>query len=254
MYVVEYGPPDGEPIVFLHGSMVAGWMWVEQAEGLSEYRCLVPDLPGMGQSGDETWRNFASTADEVADLIKARCTGESAHVVGLSLGGIIGVNLAARDPDTVRSLLVSGVPAGTIPAAWRVVNKMMLFLYQRSWGARLIGKSFGLPDKESMAAFVETARLTDGAALANIVREVSIAPLPENLGAVEARTLAVVGSEDTKPAHRGVVSLRDQIPNARAYIVPGVGHQWNAEEPELFTEMVRLWISDQKTETSFLPM
>ena len=55
MYVAESGPADGTPIVFLHGAMVAGWMWTEQVQGLAEYRCLVPDLPGMGRSGDDTW-------------------------------------------------------------------------------------------------------------------------------------------------------------------------------------------------------
>ena len=47
MYVDEHGPDDGVPIVFLHGSVVAGWMWMGQVQDLSEFRCLLPDLPGI---------------------------------------------------------------------------------------------------------------------------------------------------------------------------------------------------------------
>ena len=254
MHFVEFGPSEGVPVVFLHGSMVAGWMWVGQAEGLPDYRCLLPDLPGIGHSSDEEWEDFATTADHVANLIRDRCTGGSAHVIGLSLGGIIGLHLAVRHPETLRSLVVSGVPSGSIPVVLQVLNRVMLFLYRRPWGARLIGRSFGIPDDESMVAFLETARLTSSTALERIAEEVSTAPLPENLSAVDTPTLAVVGSRDTKPALQAVALLQDLIQSASGYVVPEVGHQWNAEEPELFTDMVRSWISDQKVDSRLMPV
>lgn len=116
MEIDGYGPVDGTPVVFLHGSMVAGWMWLGQVERLPEYRCLLPDFPGIGRSANETWVSFADTADRVAAVVSERRGGGSAHVVGLSLGGIIGLNLAAQHPESVRSLLVSGVPIESLPA------------------------------------------------------------------------------------------------------------------------------------------
>jgi pimeloyl-ACP methyl ester carboxylesterase len=62
MYLEEHGPVDGAPIVFLHGSMVAGWMWLGQVDGLPDHRCLLPDLPGIGRSADEPWVSFADAA------------------------------------------------------------------------------------------------------------------------------------------------------------------------------------------------
>ena len=56
--------------------------------------------------------------------------------------------------------------------------------------------------------------------------------------------LAVVGEKDTAPARRAIPELMAAVPGSRGALVPGVGHQWNAEAPELFTEMVRQWVDD----------
>ena len=56
MHVEEQGSAEAAPIVFLHGSMVAGWMWTDQVKSLSsDFRTIVPDLPGLGQSGSVAW-------------------------------------------------------------------------------------------------------------------------------------------------------------------------------------------------------
>jgi pimeloyl-ACP methyl ester carboxylesterase len=244
MYVAESGPADGTPIVFLHGAMVAGWMWTEQVQGLAEYRCLVPDLPGMGRSGDDTWVDFADAADRVAELIRERCSDGSSHLVGLSLGGVVGLNLAARHPEVLRSLLVSGVPSGTIPGPLRAMSRVLAWLYGRPSGARFVARAFGMPDEESQQAFVDTARSTDPAALRLVMDEVARAPLPAGLEDVAVPTLAVVGTKDTKPALRAAPTLQATMKDTRAYLVPDVGHPWNAEQPQLFTDMVRAWVDD----------
>lgn len=83
MYVEEHGPADGVPVVFLHGSMVAGWIWLNQVERLPSYRCLLSDLPGIGRSSGDEWVSFSDTADRIVGLIRIRCANGSAHVVGL---------------------------------------------------------------------------------------------------------------------------------------------------------------------------
>ena len=129
MYVDEYGPISGVPIIFLHGSMVAGWMWMGQVEDLPAYRCLIPDFPGFHRSAGEGWISFSDTADRVAKMIKHRCIDGKAHLVGLSLGGIIALNVAVRHPDTVYSMLVSGVPYGVLSPWIKTLSKAMLWLY-----------------------------------------------------------------------------------------------------------------------------
>jgi pimeloyl-ACP methyl ester carboxylesterase len=242
MYVQERGPEDGIAIVFLHGSMVAGWMWTEQVAALSDdHRTIVPDLPGIGASASDTWTDFAGAAESVAKEIVVRVPG-GAHVVGLSLGGIVALNLAVSHPELCRSLLVSGVPVGSLSSPLRVLNRTMANLYGTAFGSRVIGRLFGMPDEESMEAFVATALATDRSAIRAIVAEVSSQPLPDGLQAVSLPVLAVAGEKDTNPAQQAVPSLVSTIPGARGARVPGVGHQWNAESPVLFSEMVRLWV------------
>lgn len=244
MYVEEQGPQGGEPILFLHGSMVAGWMWTDQVAALSAtHRTIVPDLPGLGRSGSETWSSFAGAAETVGLDLASR-SPDGAHVVGLSLGGIVALNLAISRPELCRSLLVSGVPAAAMSGSLRLVNRAMAAIYGTSLGARVIGRGFGIPDDESMEAFVATAKATDPSAIRAIVAEVSSKPLPDRLETIPVPTLAVVGEKDTELARDAVPLLVATIPEARGAQVPGVGHQWNAEAPELFTEMVRTWVDD----------
>lgn len=254
MYVDEHGPDDGVPIVFLHGSMVAGWMWMGQVQDLPEFRCLLPDLPGIGHSADERWVSMADTADRVAEVVRGRCEGGSAHVVGLSLGGVVGLHTAVRHPDAVRSLLVSGVPYGTIPWPLRALSSAMISLYRRPWGARQIARMFGIPDDESLGAFMETARRTDPAALRSATEEVNRAPLPTGLETVATRTLAVVGARDTAPARRAVPYLASVIPGASGRVAPDVCHQWNAENQELFSSMARAWVGSGRVDDRLVPV
>lgn len=253
LHVGEHGSSDGEPIVFLHGAMVAGWMWSAQAEGLPQFHSLLVDLPGMGHSAGLAWTSLADTADHVAAVISDRCVGQAAHVVGLSLGGLVGLHVAARHPDSVASLLVSGVPAEPVPASLRFLNRAMVALYSRPWGARIVGSVFGIPRDESMTAFVDTARLTDRDALRCVTGELASSPLPERLHATSTPTLAVVGAKDTALARRGVVALTEMMPDARGFLVPGVGHQWNAEDPQLFTDMIRTWITECQADPRLQP-
>lgn len=57
--------------------------------------------------------------------------------------------------------------------------------------------------------------------------------------------MAVVGERDSLPAKRAVPYLVTTIPGAVGYVACRVGHQWNAEDRNLFSEMVRMWVDSQ---------
>jgi len=58
-------------------------------------------------------------------------------------------------------------------------------------------------------------------------------------------TLAVVGSKDSAPARAFGHELPGMAPTATARVVDGVGHQWNVEEPHLFSDLVGAWLIEQ---------
>jgi pimeloyl-ACP methyl ester carboxylesterase len=62
--------------------------------------------------------------------------------------------------------------------------------------------------------------------------------------ATQSPTLVVVGQRETVLAKRAARTLSRSIPGARGAMIPDCGHVWNLEEPDLFAETVRAWVTD----------
>jgi pimeloyl-ACP methyl ester carboxylesterase len=107
------GPADAPAIVFVHGTRLSRSMWHGQVRGLQdEFRVLALDLPGHGVLAHEPF-TVRGAADRVGRVIEDAAGGH-AVVVGLSLGGYVGMDLAARRPELVRGLVLSGATAEPI--------------------------------------------------------------------------------------------------------------------------------------------
>lgn len=95
----EAGNPQKPTVVLLHGGAMLHCMWLPQLAPLSErYHVLAPDL----LYDDLKQPTIAQLADDIGELIRQR-SAAAAHVVGLSLGGIVATQLAISAPDNVRS-------------------------------------------------------------------------------------------------------------------------------------------------------
>lgn len=125
-YDVE-GPVDGLPIVFVHGTRLSRSMWRPQMDELrGTYRVIALDLPGHGALADRPFTVAAAT-DQVARVIEAAAGGR-AVVVGLSLGGYVAMDLAARRPELVLGLVLSGAtaePVGRLATPFRALAWVM---------------------------------------------------------------------------------------------------------------------------------
>ena len=96
----------GEPIVLLHCTGGSGRQWAEPAEDLhADFQVIAPDLCGYGATthwpGYGTF-NLAVEADLVGALLDK--LERPAHIVGHSFGGAVGLQLAMRYPEQLRSL------------------------------------------------------------------------------------------------------------------------------------------------------
>lgn len=106
------GPEDGPGIVLVHGSVFTRTMWAPQRRALSEeYRVVAPDMPGHGTRGAEQFR-FDPAVDLVGEAVER--AGGNAVVVGLSLGGYVVTEYAARHPERVDGLVISGASANPV--------------------------------------------------------------------------------------------------------------------------------------------
>ncbi len=245
MKVHETGEPAGEPLVFLHGGNVAGWMWGMQLPAFEDFRQLVPDLPGFGESNDEPWVSIADTADRVAAMLAERDTG-AAHVVGLSLGSSVAIELAARHPELVRSLfLASAQVAPPRRRSMLLARAMLRFWEQRGFWAST-ARSYGLRGEDA-DLFVETGLGIRRETAIAIYDEVCRGVPAETLARVTAPVIAVAGDRDSPAIHRDSLDrLRAEVPHSLVAVAPGMHHQWNIEDVELFNAALRSWLTSRE--------
>jgi pimeloyl-ACP methyl ester carboxylesterase len=105
LHVTVWG--RGEPAVFVHGSMSWGEStWAEQRPLADQYRLLLVDRRGFGDSPGPDAGDWEADAKDIAALLSER-----AHLVGQSYGAVSSLLAAARVPNAVRSLTVIEPPA-----------------------------------------------------------------------------------------------------------------------------------------------
>ena len=117
LFVRESGPVGAPAIVFLHGGTMSGWSWEPVVQPMQGYRCLVPDLTGFGKSSQQGPFEMDRAADAVAEVIRSQVGSGRAHVVGLSLGAQVGVQLMATEPKLVDRAVLCGTVINTMPGA-----------------------------------------------------------------------------------------------------------------------------------------
>jgi lipase len=116
LHLHAWGPPDGPPVLVVHGVTNTGARYRRLAEEqLPGYRVVAPDLRGHGGSTwDPPWSLDRHVEDlaETADAASVR----GAAVVGHSFGGLLGMALAAPRPDLVDRLALIDPAVALEPA------------------------------------------------------------------------------------------------------------------------------------------
>jgi pimeloyl-ACP methyl ester carboxylesterase len=94
---------DGQPVVFVHGSIVgAQRTWSHQLQLARRWQLVLVNRPGFAGSAPLARGDFEAEAPLIAELL-----GDGAHLVGHSYGAVIALYAAALRPDAVRSLTIS---------------------------------------------------------------------------------------------------------------------------------------------------
>lgn len=229
---------DDLPVVLVHGGNVAGWMWEPQLETLQHRTVVTPDLPGYGRRTAEPWPGLGGAADDIVSRVEQLTGSRRFHVVGLSLGGAVGLHLAARHPEAAASVLVSSAPLLPVRGFTRFVAGLQLALWDSAWfwkamaaGLRLPPDSRGRYVTHGLSVHRDTARAT--------LDDVTSGGVPPYLDTYPGRLLLVAGEHDSRNVRE---SLRT-VPYAETRLVPGMHHVWNVEDPALFNITVATWLA-----------
>lgn len=97
-----------QALVFLHGAGSNHTIWNPYLQSFSKESVLLVDLPGHGHSQRTQFRTIPDAARELISILKKEDI-ENAHVIGQSLGGLVGLEAAAKAPHQISRIAVSGL-------------------------------------------------------------------------------------------------------------------------------------------------
>jgi aminoacrylate hydrolase len=237
---------QGTPIVLSAGMGGSGSFWTPQIAALAEHhKVILYDQVGTGRSGAET-RSIAGMADDIATVMD-RAGVDTAHIVGHAIGGIVGLEMAMRHPQRLRSLVVVNGWGRADPFLQRCfeirkqilnqsgarayVRAQPLFLYPPQWISRNIAH---LEEEEEriLAHFppVVTMNQRIDMFLAFDGRE--------RLAAIGVPTLLASAKDDNLVPAYLTRQLADAIPGARVREVEWGAHAFTVVTPDVFNAML----------------
>ncbi|GAA3188180.1 hypothetical protein GCM10010486_65870 [Nonomuraea roseoviolacea subsp. carminata] len=262
-----YGYDDtgsGPVVVFLHGLFADRSMFAAQIRALSDtHRCIGVDLPGHGAS---TWPAGGWTLDDIAAdialLIQESHWGPVV-VVGQSQGGMIAMRLAARRPDLVRSLVLTGTSARPEPAErhdlWRRRRSVLDTgtAEQRHAVMREVQEAATDPRWRTANPATAAAELNvmvghDPAAMA-LALDAAVLHRPDIrhlLPGIQAPTLVVAGANDRAMPVELSNEIAELIPAARLRLVPDAAHHLPLEASDQVTGLITRFLADHPSPRS----
>jgi pimeloyl-ACP methyl ester carboxylesterase len=237
-----------------------------------DYRCIRYDHRGQGDSGlgaAQPSLDLLGTEGLYDDAVALldQLGVERCHWVGASIGGFVGVRLAARHPDLVRSLVLIGFSTRRLSRAdLRQINMMigmvrasrllgpvgtaMLRRVTEQVMRNMLGRAFmsdpaRADDRELWRQRFMTLLVPEAAPMFRAVFGHPGTP-PELLARIQAPTLIIAGEDELAQfdeAHNDLLQVQRVIPDARLVTIPGAGHMVLVEQPDAgtaaLTEFIR---------------
>jgi 3-oxoadipate enol-lactonase len=238
---VVSGRPDGPTVVFSNSLGSTHRMWDAQLPAFEErFRVVRYDTRGHGQSPvPEGPYTIDDLADDVVALLDTLGI-ERTHLVGLSLGGMTAMRVAARHPERVDRLAVLCTGAQLPPASgWTdraaTVRADGTAAVAESVVARWFTPDFLAAHPQQKALHEQMVTATPAEGYAACCEAIAALDLRADLAQITAPTLAIAGADDpaTPPAKLAeiVAGLRD----SRLLEVAPAAHLANVEQADTVT-------------------
>ncbi|WLP88901.1 alpha/beta fold hydrolase [Gordonia sp. NB41Y] len=262
----EAGSPDAPPLLLLHGSGpgVNGWRNYRGNLGFfaETHHCYIVEFPGFGVS--DAWEGMpVLTAGKSVIAFMDALGIDSAPMIGNSMGGVVGVNLAIKKPDRVEKLVTIG---GVGPN---------VFSPSPSEGLRLLQEFADDPDRDKLVRWLrgmvydpalvteeliqerweaamhpdalQTGRMMYGSASfamqQKFMADSDIPPYWSMMHKISCPTLLTWGRDDrVSPPDMAMVPMR-LIPQAELHIFPNCGHWVMIEAKEAFESAVAAFLA-----------
>jgi pimeloyl-ACP methyl ester carboxylesterase len=266
---IELGPEqagEAQPLVFVHGLSGSWQNWLEQLPAFAaERRVITFDLPGFGYSPMPAQKLSISGYARLLDQLLAQLGVDAAAVVGNSMGGFIGAELAIAYPQRVERLVLvsaAGLSTHEHPGSTRVLPAMRraerVLMASGAWAAsksdavarraRLRDAALGVvirrPGRLPAALAAEQIRGAGKPGFVQGLEAVLDYEIRERLGEIACPTLIVWGEKDRLINVHDADVFAELIPNSRKVVFEDTGHMAMLERPERFNPLLEQFLAE----------
>lgn len=238
---------SGPCLLLLHGSGPGVTGWANYRDNLAffaeHFRCIIIDFPGYGASDAAEGEPIAVCIDAALKVLDALHI-DKAHIIGNSLGGIVGSHIAARHPQRVdRFVTIGGIGLNLFSAfPGEGLNLLTAFAEDptreriEQWLRSMVFDQALITDELIDTRFRQATEPVTLATTRQLYSQQAIGTLAawrrgagavqtlEHLAAIQAPTLITWGRDDrVSPMDIGLIPMRI-IPNAELHVFPNCGH------------------------------
>lgn len=237
------GPTDGPVLVLGNSLGTDSRLWSNQvSDWARDHRVVCFEYPGHGSpawSGEQTVQAIAHRVAALLDHLEV----DTYSYCGLSMGGAIGMQLAASHATRLKRLVLSNTASGFgSPEFWAARGNLAVDAGLAALADATIGRWFTQEFVEHNREIVEFYRTmlcaVDPAGYQFCCRAVGAFDFTAQLGFITQPTLIIAGTRDTATTVDQAKSLSKAIPNA-TYVEFDTGHLGNVGAPEAYASVVR---------------
>jgi 3-oxoadipate enol-lactonase len=250
---------EGEPLVILRGLGRTVRHWLGYDEELAKsFLVLTMDLRGVGRSTERHgWTDSIFTlADDVADVMTAAKI-ERAHVLGVSLGGMVTLAMGLAHPERCKSLITvntsiarQGTLRMSVPGVAGIARGLMAGGDQihKNLARAMVGDQTGAEDVERIARQFAEIAASDGMNIDTVLRQLVAAArfnVARRLKRCDVPALVVYGTADAFVPTVNSKKVARHLKNARLVAIEGGGHELTLDKGPELKALVESWVAEQ---------
>ena len=244
---------QGEPVLLIHGLGSSTEDWEPQVKALApDFTVITYDVRGHGKTAKPAGRySVPQFAEDAARLIRHLGFGP-VHVMGLSMGGMIGFQLAVDHPELVRSLIIVNSGPEMILRTWReklaIAQRRLIvrMMGMRKMGEVLAGRLLPAPEHAALRdTFADRWARNDKGAYLRVLSALVGWGVSDKLPSIKCRVLVVTADLDYTPVG-WKQAYTSKMPNASLVVIPDSRHMMPIERPELFHAAIIPFLSGVK--------